>query len=124
MTAELLTRIMVAAGATAVGLVVATVVLVFLFARLLGLTGGILSAVLSVVLGVIVTIAMAFVGGILFFFLPQELLNAVGIAAGVLGGGVGVKLTYRTDIGHGMLVYLLATSCVYLLLGLFLVVVF
>jgi hypothetical protein len=121
---QLLQKFMVTGLVAFAVLVVGSVAFVFAFARLLGLEGGVLAAFLAVLLGSVTAIAIGIVAMLLLFFLPRELLPAVGVAAGMIGGGVGVKVLFKTTLAHGMLVYLLATTCVYAMLGVAIVVMF
>ena len=105
-------------------LVIGSVAFVFAFARLLGLEGGVLAAFLAVLLGSVTAVAIGIVATLTLFFLPRELLPAVGLGAGMVGGGLGVKVLFKTTLPHGMLVYLLATTCVYALMGCALVVMY
>ena len=105
-------------------LVIGSVAFVFAFARLIGLEGGILAAFLAVLLGSVTAVGISVVATLTLFFLPRELLPAVGVGAGMLGGGVGVKALFKTTMAHGMLVYLLAITCVYAMIGVALVLMY
>ncbi len=108
----------------AAGFIIGHILCVFVFAKVLGLDGGIFAAILAVLLGGIVGGVVVFIASMVMFFLPPELLQVIAACGGVLGGAVGVKLLFKTDIGHGLLVYLLATTTVYIFLMIALVLAF
>ena len=80
------------------------------FAKILGLQGGFGSAVIAVALGGIVVVVLTFLIALFGFFLPQLVLGAMMTALPFLCGALGVKWAFGTDLGHGLVVFLLALS--------------
>jgi len=80
------------------------------YARLLGLQGGFGSAVIAVALGGIVVVGLTFLVAIFGLFLPQFVLGAMLTAVPFLCGALGVKWAFGTDLGHGLVVFLLSLS--------------
>ena len=83
---------------------------VLVFARVLGLAGGFGSAVIAVGLGGIVVVVLTFMIVLFGFFLPQIVLGAMFTALPFLCGALGVKWAFGTDLGHGLIVFLLSLS--------------
>ncbi|MEX1308926.1 MAG: hypothetical protein AB1Z65_00765 [Candidatus Sulfomarinibacteraceae bacterium] len=80
------------------------------FAKVLGLEGGFGSAVIAVALGGIVVVVLTFLIAVFGFFLPQFVLGALMSALPFLCGALGVKWAFGTDLGHGLIVFLLSLS--------------
>lgn len=80
------------------------------FAKVLGLEGGFGSAVIAVALGGIVVVVLTFLIAVFGFFLPQFVLGALMTALPFLCGALGVKWAFGTDLGHGLIVFLLSLS--------------
>lgn len=85
-------------------------IFVLAFARLLGLQGGFGSAVIAVALGGVVVVILTFLIAIFGFFLPQIALGAMMTALPFLCGALGVKWAFGTDLGHGLVVFLMSLS--------------
>lgn len=85
-------------------------IFVLAYAKLLGLDGGFGSAVIAVALGGIVVVGLIFLIALFGFFLPQIMLGAMMTALPFLCGALGVKWAFGTDLGHGLVVFLLALS--------------
>ncbi|HSL19335.1 MAG TPA: hypothetical protein VLB51_15630 [Methylomirabilota bacterium] len=83
---------------------------VLAFARILGLAGGFGSAVIAVGLGGIVVVVFTVMIALFGFFLPQIVLGAMVTALPFLCGALGVKWAFGTDLGHGLVVFLLSLS--------------
>lgn len=80
------------------------------YAKLLGLDGGFGSAVIAVGLGGIVVVVLTFLTAVFGFFLPQFVLGAMMTALPFLCGALGVKWAFGTDLGHGLVVFLLSLA--------------
>jgi hypothetical protein len=80
------------------------------YSWLLGLQGGFGSAVIAVALGGIVVVVLTFLIALFGFFLPQFVLGAMLTALPFLCGALGVKWAFGTDLGHGLVVFLLSLS--------------
>lgn len=80
------------------------------YAKLLGLEGGFGSAVIAVGLGGIVVVVLTFLTAVFGFFLPQMVLGAMVTALPFLCGALGVKWAFGTDLGHGLVVFLMSLS--------------
>lgn len=80
------------------------------YAKILGLEGGFGSAVIAVALGGVVVVALTFLIAIFGFFLPQIALGAMMTALPFLCGALGVKWAFGTDLGHGLVVFLMSLS--------------
>ncbi len=85
-------------------------IFVLAYAKLLGLEGGFGSAVIAVALGGIVVVVLTFLVAVFGFFLPQLVLGAMLTALPFLCGALGVKWVFDTDLGHGLVVFLLSLS--------------
>jgi hypothetical protein len=94
------------------------------FAKVLGLEGGFGSAVIAVALGGIVVVVLTFLIAIFGFFLPQFVLGALMTALPFLCGALGVKWAFGTDLGHGLIVFLLSLSSATLVAMTYLLLVF
>jgi len=99
-------------------------VFVLVFARLLGLEGGFGSAVIAVALGGIVVVVLTFMIAMFGFFLPQLVLGAMMTALPFLCGALGVKWAFGTDLGYGLIVFLLSLSTASLVAIAYLLMVF
>jgi len=99
-------------------------VFVFGFAKILGFEGGFGSAVIAVALGGIVVVVLTYLIAIFGFFLPQIVLGAMMTALPFLCGALGVKWAFGTDLGHGLVVFLLSLSSATLVAMVYLLLVF
>ena len=99
-------------------------IFVFVYAKVLGLEGGFGSAVIAVALGGIVVVVLMFGIAIFGFFLPEFILGATVLVLPFLAGAIGVKWAFGTDLGHGLVVFLLSLSSATLVAMGYLVMVF
>jgi hypothetical protein len=99
-------------------------VFVLAYSRILGLEGGFGSAVIAVALGGIAVVILTFLIAIFGFFLPQILLGALVTALPFLSGALGVKWAFGTDLGHGLVVFLMSLSSATLVAMVYLLLVF
>lgn len=99
-------------------------IFVLVYAKILGLEGGFGSAVIAVGLGGIVVVVLTFLVAVFGFFLPEFVLGSVLTALPFLCGALGVKWTFGTDMGHGLVVFLLALSSATLVAMVYLLMVF
>ncbi len=97
---------------------------VLAYSRLLGLGGGFGSAVIAVGLGAIVVVTLTVAVAVFGFFLPQMALVAMITALPFLSGALGVKWAFGTDLGHGLVVFLMSLSSATLVAAVYLFVVF
>lgn len=83
---------------------------IYVFSRFLELGDGVIPAlvapVLTVVLTVVAAIPLAFVLGVM----PPLVAPLAGTAATFAAGGLAVKLLYGSSFGHGVLVFILAST--------------
>jgi hypothetical protein len=94
------------------------------YAKILGLEGGFGSAVIAVALGGMVVVALTVMIAIFGFFLPQFALGALLTALPFFCGALGVKWAFGTDLGHGLIVFLLSLSSATLVAMAYLLLVF
>lgn len=94
------------------------------YAKLLGLEGGFGSAVIAVALGGIVVVVLSLLMALFGLFLPEIVLGAMMTALPFLCGALGVKWAFGTDLGHGLVVFLLALSSATLVAMAYLLLVF
>jgi hypothetical protein len=99
-------------------------IFVLAYSRLLGLGGGFGSAVIAVGLGGIVIVVLTFMIAIFGWFLPQFVLGAMMMALPFLSGAIGVKWAFGTDLGHGLVVFLMSLSTATLVAMVYLIAVF
>ena len=85
-------------------------IFVLVFAKLLGLEGGFGSAVIAVALGGIVVVFLMFCIAIFGLFLPEIVIGLTVMVLPFLCGALGVKWAFGTDLGHGLVVFLLSLS--------------
>lgn len=99
-------------------------IFVLAYSRLLGLGGGFGSAVIAVALGGIVVVVLTFLIALFGFFLPQFALGGLMMILPFLSGAIGVKWAFGTDLGHGLVVFLMSLSTATLVAMLYLLAVF
>ena len=99
-------------------------IFVLSYARLLGLGGGFGSAVIAVGLGGIVVVVLTFMIAVFGLFLPQFVLGTMLLALPFLSGALGVKWAFGTDLGHGLVVFLMSLSTATLVAMVYLLAVF
>jgi hypothetical protein len=99
-------------------------VCVLAYAKILGLEGGFGSAVIAVALGGIVVVVLTFLVALFGLFLPQPALAAMMTALPFFCGALGVKWAFGTDLGHGLVVFLLSLSSATLVAMAYLILVF
>jgi hypothetical protein len=83
---------------------------IYVFARLLRLEGGVITALLALVLGVVFTVVAAIPLSFVVGVIPPLVAQVIATAAGFACGGLAVKLLFSASFGHGMLVYVLAST--------------
>jgi hypothetical protein len=99
-------------------------VFVLAYAKILGLDGGFGSAVIAVALGGIVVVVLTFLVAVFGLFLPQMALASMMTALPFFCGALGVKWAFGTDLGHGLVVFLLSLSSATLVAMAYLMLVF
>lgn len=99
-------------------------VFVLVYARLLGMEGGFGSAVIAVALGGIVVVVLTFLIAIFGIFLPRLLLGLLMMALPFFSGALGVKWAFGSDLGHGLIVFLMSLSTATLVAMVYLLAVF
>jgi len=99
-------------------------IFVLAYSRLLGLGGGFGSAVIAVALGGIVVVVLSFLIAVFGFFLPQFALGGLMMILPFLSGAIGVKWAFGTDVGHGLVVFLMSLSTSTLVAMVYLLMVF
>jgi hypothetical protein len=85
-------------------------IFVLVYAKILGLDGGFGSAVIAVALGGIVVVVLAFLVAVFGLILPQLVIGAIATVLPFLCGALGVKWAFGTDLGHGLVVFLMSLS--------------
>jgi hypothetical protein len=99
-------------------------IFVLVYAKVLGLDGGFGSAVIAVALGAIVAIGLMFGIAVFGIFLPEFILGGTVLVLPFVAGALGVKWAFGTDVGHGLVVFLLSLSSATLVAMGYLVLVF
>jgi hypothetical protein len=99
-------------------------IFVLVYAKVLGLEGGFGSAVIAVALGGMVMIGLLFGIAIFGIFLPEFVLGATVLVLPFVAGALGVKWAFGTDLGHGLVVFLMSLSSATLVAMGYLVMVF
>ena len=97
---------------------------IFFFARLLGLDGGAVSALLALMLGLVLSVAAAIPFAFIAWLLPQIVIYLLGTAIGFVCGGFAIKWLFSTDLGHGVLVHVLASTASLAVMSVVLILVF
>jgi hypothetical protein len=83
---------------------------IYVFARLLRLEGGVITALLALVLGVVFTVVAAIPLSFVIGLMPPLVVQVIATGAGFACGGLAVKLLFSASFGHGVLVYVLAST--------------
>jgi len=99
-------------------------IFVLVYAKVLGLEGGFGSAVIAVALGGLVGVVLTFMVAVFGFFLPEFVLGAMLTALPFLCGALGVKWAFGTDLGYGLVVFLLSLASATLIAMGYLLLVF
>jgi hypothetical protein len=85
-------------------------VAIYLFASLLRLEGGFVAALLALVLSVVLSVVAAIPVAVVAAFMPVLISQLLVTAGSFAAGGLAVKWTFSTSFGHGVLVYVLAST--------------
>jgi hypothetical protein len=83
---------------------------IFGFAQLLKLDGGIGATMLAMLLGLVLSVVAAIPTALVAAMLPMFLAQLIVTASTFACGGLAIKITFATTFGHGVLVYILATT--------------